>query len=281
MEFWNYTLQIGDLAISPRSLLLGIFLITALIVLVGTLKRILRERVLPRVGLAHGVSVAISTLVSYLLIILGMLLILPVMVPGFNVNTLTVVLGSLSFGVGFGLRNVADNFFSGIILLIERPIKVTDRIEVDGIHGTVIEVRARSTTVRTNDNIDIIVPNSSFITSNVVNLNHNDNIVRFKVPVGVHYNSDLDTVERALLEAADACSNVLKDPAPATRLLGFGDSSVNYELRVWTDSLYHRPNMLLSQVNREIWRSFKRHGVSIPYPQRDVHIIEKKAPAAV
>lgn len=276
MEFWNYTLEIGDLSLSPRSILLGLILLTALFMMVALLKRILRERVFPKVGLAQGVSVAISTLVSYALIILGFLVILPVMVPGFNVNTLAVVLGSLSFGVGFGLRNVADNFFSGIILLIERPIKVADRIEVDGIHGTVVEIRARSTTVRTNDNIDIIVPNSSFITGNVVNLNHNDDRVRFKIPIGVHYDSDLETVEKALLEAADAVPDVLKHPAPGTRLIGFGDSSVDYELRVWTDSLYHYPGRLISEVNREIWKSFKRHGITIPYPQRDVHIIEPR-----
>ncbi|MCD8482471.1 MAG: mechanosensitive ion channel [Verrucomicrobia bacterium] len=137
-----------------------------------------------------------------------------------------------------------------------------------------VEIRARSTTVRTNDNIDIIVPNSSFITTNVVNLNHNDDIVRFKIPVGVHYDSDMDVVEKALLEAAANCENVVKDPAPGVRLMGFGDSSVDLELRVWTNSLYHRPNLLRSQVNKEIWRSFKKYGIQIPYPQRDVHLIQ-------
>jgi small-conductance mechanosensitive channel len=280
MEFWNYTLEIGDLSLSPRSILLGLILITALFMLVSLLKRILRERVFPRVGLAQGVSIAISTLISYVLLILGFLVIVPVMVPGFNVNTLAVVLGSLSFGVGFGLRNVADNFFSGIILLIERPIKVSDRIQVDGVHGSVVEIRARSTTVRTNDNIDIIVPNTSFITGNVVNLSHNDTRVRFRIPIGVHYESDLEAVENALMEAADAVPDVLKHPEPGVRLVGFGDSSVDYELRVWTDSLYHLPGRLISEVNREIWKAFKRHGISIPYPQRDVHVIDyRKEPA--
>lgn len=276
VEFWNYTLEIGDLALSPQSILLGLLLITGLFVVVSLIKKALRQRLLPKVGMAEGVSAAISTLVSYAIWILGFLLILPVMVPGFNVNTLAVVLGSLSFGVGFGLRNVADNFFSGIILLIERPIKVGDRIEVDGVHGSVVEIRARSTTVRTNDNIDIIVPNSSFITANVVNLNHNDDIVRFRIPVGVHYDSDIAIVESALLEAAAQCPDVVNNPAPGVRLMGFGDSSVDFELRVWTETLFHRPNLLRSQVNKEIWRSFKKYGVQIPYPQRDVHIVESK-----
>jgi small-conductance mechanosensitive channel len=196
------------------------------------------------------------------------------MLPGFNLNTLSLVLGAVSFGLGFGLRNIADNFVSGLILLIERPIKVGDRIQVDDLEGQVVEVRARSTTVRTNDNIDIIVPNAEFVAARVTNLSHNDNQVRFRLPVGVHYQSDVRAVETALLAAAAACPDVLVNPEPQVRFMGFGESSLDFELRVWSESLYNRPNKLRSQVNFLIWEEFQRRGIQIPYPQRDLYVKE-------
>ncbi len=278
MDFWNRAVEIGDIVVTPRSLLVGFLLLAALFLVVTRMRGLLQRRVFPRLGLTEGVSAAVGALIGYAILLIGVLVILPVMAPGFNINTLVVVLGALSFGVGFGLRNVADNFFSGLILLIERPIKVTDRIEVAGTFGTVVEIRARSTTVRTNDNIDIIVPNSQFISNQVTNLSYHDKKVRFKVPVGVHYDSDVELVRKALLEAASECGNVLSEPAPAVRLIGFGDSSVDFELRVWTDSLYHRPKLLFSNVNFLIWKKFKKYGIRIPYPQRDIYV--KQMPKA-
>ncbi len=274
MEFWTYTVEVGEVAITPRSLVVGAILLVLLFLAVSWVRRILQHEIFPRLGLAEGVAAAVASLAGYALLVVGALVVLPVMAPGFNINTLVVILGALSFGVGFGLRNVADNFFSGLILLIERPIKVTDRIEIGGVFGTVIDIRARSTTVRTNDNIDIIVPNSRFIAEEVTNLSHHDRKVRFKIPVGVHYDSDIETVQKALLEAADACGDVLKNPEPAVRLIGFGGSSVDFELRVWTDSLYHRPQLLMSNVNFLIWEKFKKYHVRIPYPQQDLYVKE-------
>lgn len=274
MEFWNRAVEVGDIVVTPRSVLVGLFLLVVLFLAISRVRHLFERRVFPRLGLAEGVSAAIASLISYALMLVGVLIILPVMAPGFNINTLIVILGALSFGVGFGLRNVADNFFSGLILLIERPIKVTDRIEVEGVFGTVVEIRPRSTTVRTNDNIDIIVPNSQFISNQVTNLSHHDKRVRFKIPVGVHYDSDVDAVRKALLEAASECDDVLKEPAPGVRLIGFGDSSVDFELRVWTDTLFHRPKLLYSDVNFLIWKKFKQYGIRIPYPQRDIFVKE-------
>jgi small-conductance mechanosensitive channel len=245
-----------------------------LLFFVRVVKTALRVRFLPRAGLNPGVSIAVSTLVGYGLLLIGSLIILPVMLPGFNLATLSLVLGAVSFGIGFGLRNIADNFISGIILLIERPIKVGDRIRVDDLEGQVVNIQARSTTVRTNDNIDIIVPNSEFVSARVTNLSHNDNIVRFRVPVGVHYKSDPARVEAALLAAAKDCPDVLAAPEPQVRFIGFGDSSLDFELRVWSESLHDRPNKLRSQVNHQIWRQFKANDVEIPYPQRDLYIKE-------
>ena len=198
--------------------------------------------------------------------------ILPLALPGFNLATLSVIAGALSFGIGFGLRNIADNFVSGLIILTERPIKVGDRLEIDDLEGKVMEIRARSTTVRTNDNIDIIVTNSHFIDNRVTNRSHNDNVIRFRIPVGVHYHSDIEVVEKALLEAVKDCPNALPEPAPGVRFMGFGDSSLDFELRVWSEALHDRPNAFRSEVNKAIWHSLKRHQIEIPYPQRDLYI---------
>lgn len=274
MEFLFRKFEFGALSFTPLSILIGIGLFIALIVLNAMLKRVLRSRVFPKAGLEPGVSAAMSTLVGYMVLVLGILIILPVSVEGFNMGTLGVLLGAVSFGIGFGLRNIADNFVSGLILLIERPIKVGDRIEVEGVFGTVNEIRARSTTVVTNDNISIIVPNSQFIASQVTNVSHSGNLVRYRMPVGVHYKSDVKVVTEALLEAADACEALLKDPAPGVRFLEFGDSSLNFELWVWTDSFFDRPNNLKSQVNYLIWEKLKKYDIEIPYPQRDLYIKE-------
>lgn len=282
-EFMNRTLEVGGLRISLLSVCLGMLLFALLLLVIRLVKTALRERFLPRVGLHPGVAGAVSTLVGYTLLLIGILIILPVMLPGFNLGTLSLMLGAISFGIGFGLRNIADNFISGIILLIERPIKAGDRIQVDDLEGQVVAIQARSTTVRTNDNIDIIVPNAEFVSGRVTNLSHNDNIVRFRVPVGVHYKSDPREVEAALLAAAKDCEDVLPAPEPQVRFMGFGDSSLDFELRVWSESLHNRPNKLRSQVNYRIWEQFKARGIEIPYPQRDLYIKEfpGRAPDAV
>lgn len=273
-DLLNHPFEIGGLRVSILSVLVGMALLLLLLLAVRVVKRLLRERFLPRAGLNPGVSVAVSTLVGYLLLVVGVLVILPVMLPGFNLGTLSIMLGAVSFGVGFGLRNIADNFVSGLILLMERPIKVGDRVQLEELQGQVVDIRARSTTVRTNDNIDIIVPNSELVSARVTNLSHNDNVVRFRVPVGVHYQSDVHEVEAALLAAAKECPDVLPSPEPQVRFMGFGDSSLDFELRVWSESLHNRPNKLRSQVNFKIWAQFRARKIEVPYPQRDLYIKE-------
>lgn len=273
-RFWDSQLDVGGFIITPYSVTVGVILLFGLFFLVSFLKRLLGQRIFPRLGYSQGVSVATASLIAYFVLFVGLITILQVALPGFNLGTLSVIAGALSFGIGFGLRNIADNFVSGLIILTERPIKVGDRIEIENLQGTVVEIRARSTTVRTNDNIDIIVPNSQFIDNRVTNLSHNDNRIRFRVPVGVHYQSDVDLVEKALLEAAANCPDALPDKVPGVRFMSFGDSSLNFELRIWSEKLQDRPNAFISQVNKEIWKSFRKHGISIPYPQRDLYVKE-------
>jgi small-conductance mechanosensitive channel len=174
--------------------------------------------------------------------------------------------------VGFGLQNIAGNFISGLIILFERPIKLGDRIEVGAVEGDVVRIGSRSTTVVTNDNIAIIIPNSKFITENVVNWSHTGENVRFRIPVSVAYGSDVRRVEKVLLEVAAENPDVLREPAPAVRFAEFGDSGLAFELRAWTTALLHRRGKLVSDLNFAIYDKFKQHGIEIPFPQRDLHI---------
>jgi small-conductance mechanosensitive channel len=156
--------------------------------------------------------------------------------------------------------------------MFERPIKIGDRIVVDDVEGDVVEIGARSTVILTNDNINIIVPNSKFITENVVNWKYNDGSVRFKIPIGVAYGSDLRKIEKILLEVAAAEVDVLEDPAPVVRFLEFGDSSLNLELRAWSTSAVTRKGKMLSALNFSIYEKFQENEIEIPFPQRDLHI---------
>lgn len=273
-NFWTEKFTIGSVEASPLSIVLGIALVTALFIAVSIIKRILRDGVLPKAGLSRAGSSAVATLTAYGVLIVGMLTILPITFPGFNLNTLSVMLGALSFGIGFGLRNIADNFVSGLILLFEQPIKVGDRIEVSGTAGEVLEVRARSTIVRTNDFIEIIVPNSQLLSEQVTNWSHSSNRVRLRIPVGVHYKSDVRLVEKALLEAASEVEGVMKDPAPTVNFAAFGESSLEFQLWVWTETMSQRPQNLRGEVNFKIWDKLKKYGIEIPYPQRDLYVKE-------
>jgi len=191
---------------------------------------------------------------------------------GIDLSTITVLAGAMGVGIGFGLQNVTNNFVSGLIILFERPIKVGDRIEVGETAGDVVNISMRATTVVTNDNISVIVPNSDFISSRVINWSHNDRNVRFGVEVGVSYNEDPEKIKDILLSVADDNSAVLKNPKSDVIFTEFGDSSLNFNLRVWTTELIQKPHTLRSQLYFEIFKRFREEGIEIPFPQRDLHI---------
>lgn len=274
LEFWLQPVHMGSISFSPASLLGGFLLLAFLILVQRRLQRLLSRKVFPRFGIETGLAYAYSVLAGYSVLLLGIAVILPLSVQGINWTTISVVLGAVSFGIGFGLRNIADNFVSGLIILLERPIKVGDRIAIDDLMGNVVAIRARSTSVRTNDNIDIIVPNSQFISQQVVNWSHGDRMVRFRIPVGVHYKSDVHEVKEALESIGDRSPDILKSPSPVARFLEFGDSSLNFELWVWTETMSDRPRAFKSEINFLIWDVLKERKIEIPYPQRDIYVKE-------
>lgn len=262
--------EAGGTSFTLLALLQILLLVVLLIYLSGKLRAWMAGRLLTRTGLDLGARQAVATITRYVVLLLGLLIILQT--AGINLTTLNVLAGAVGIGVGFGLQNIISNFISGLIIMFERPIKIGDRIEVDDVEGDVVEIGARSTVVLTNDNINIIIPNSKFITENVVNWKYNDGTVRFKIPVGVAYGSDLRKVEKILLEVAGAEEDVLDDPAPVVRFMEFGDSSLNLELRAWSSSAVTRKGKLISALNFAIYEKFQEHDIEIPFPQRDLHI---------
>jgi small-conductance mechanosensitive channel len=250
-----------------------LYLVVLLLLLVAAsrrLKRWLIEKVLVRREIEPGVRQAVATIVQYVFVFVGFLIILST--AGIDFTAINVLAGAIGIGVGFGLQSTANNFFSGLIILFERPIKVGDRIQVGEITGDVVRIAARATAIRTNDNIDIIVPNSEFISSQVINWSHSDREVRLHIPVGVSYSSNPEEVRRILLEVAAEHAGILKAPPPDVVFLGFGESSLDFDLRVWTSEFITAPQNLRSDLNFAIQKKFQEQGVEIPFPQRDIHI---------
>lgn len=272
LSFPLFTL--GDTTVTLWSVLY--LLVLVLLLLWGTgLVRGLLVRALGRGGrIELGVAQAVGSIARYAMVLVGLLII--IQTAGIDLTTLNVLAGAVGIGVGFGLQTIAANFISGLILLIGRPIKVGDRIEMDsidtdGVGGEVIEIGARATTVLTNDNISIIVPNSRFVDHPVVNWSHNDRQVRFRLSVQVAYGTDVRRVEQILLAVANADTDVLENPPATVRLLEFGDSGITMQLLVWSTKLIHRRGLLVSNLNFAIYDAFAKEGIEIPFPQRVVH----------
>ena len=205
----------------------------------------------------------------YIIIIIGAVVAFQFI--GIDLSGLAVIFGLLSVGIGFGLQNITSNFVAGLILLFERPIKIGDRVLVGDTEGDVTDISIRSTTIRSLNNVSIIVPNSEFVSSNVVNWSHGDSKIRLNIEVGVSYNSDLDMVLKCLYEVAQENKDVLKYPKADVLLKEFGDSSWNMVLRVWiNDPKGH--HIVRSDINCAIVRKFRANKVEIPFPQRDLHL---------
>jgi small-conductance mechanosensitive channel len=255
--------------ITITSILVGLVIILAFVILSRGLRRVIKTRLFPRYKLDQGIQLAILKVLHYLMVGLG--IIVAVQTIGLNLTSLAVVFGLLSVGIGFGLQNIVSNFISGLIILFERPIKIGDQITIGDVLGKVSNISLRATLIRTFDNVSIIVPNSEFITSQVINWSHRDPKIRIHVKVGVAYGSDVPLVINSLLEVAKNHPKVLEDPAPKVWFNEFGDSSLNFDLLAWIPSPKSRPDVI-SDLNKGIDDIFRKNNIQIPFPQRDLHI---------
>ncbi len=268
-----FTTTLFSLGKSEISLGTIIYFIISFIILTYVAKRfrnLLVNKILVKASMDQGARNSIGLIAKVMLIFVGSIFI--IQTAGIDMSSLSLLAGALGVGIGFGLQNITDNFISGIIILFEKPIKVGDRIVVGDIEGDVINISVRATTILTNENVSIIVPNSEFISSRVINWSHNDRNIRFDIPVGVSYQEDPEQVKEILLHVADVNEHVLQKPAPSVFFDEFADSSLNFTLAVWTSSHTDKTRPLKSELNFSIFQKFKEKGIEIPFPQRDIHI---------
>jgi small-conductance mechanosensitive channel len=235
--------------------------------------RIIREMLQGAASLRRqydaGQRYAISSVVYYVLVVIAVLW--AVRLSGLSLGALTVFAGVAGIGLAFGLQDIIKNFISGIILLVEQPVKVGDFIDMGDVRGLVTQISIRSTTVRTLGNVFVIVPNADFVTQRVLNLSHRDLKLRLDIDVGVSYGSDVELVRSVLQKVGEDHPLTLNDPPPSARLMGFGDSSVDFRLLTWiADPRHQEPTT--SELNFAVWHALQEHGIQIPFPQRDVHI---------
>jgi small-conductance mechanosensitive channel len=244
---------------TPLKLIIVITLISALIWVTGRVTRWLVDHVLARRGFDIGMREALGTIVRYGVITLGALVILQS--AGINLTSLNVLVGAIGVGLGFGLQNIMSNFFSGLIILFERPIRIGDRIEIAGAVGEVREIGARATTIVTDDSVAIMVPNSQFISERVTNWSRPGKLTAYVVSFQVSHSSDPELVRRVLLAAATRHPDVLREPAPQIEFVESGLAALRFHLQVWSTEHLKSAGALKSDLNFEVWRELAAAGV--------------------
>jgi len=272
-EAWSALLELGftvaDVPFTVSKVLVIVLVLYASIVASWIIRSVLEAEVFPRRRFDRGVRDSIKKLLHYSLVFFGFLFAMSL--AGVELKNFAVLAGAFGIGIGFGLQNIVNNFVSGLILLFERPVKVGDMVVVDGLWGTVRKIGLRSTVVTTLDESEIIVPNSQLVSEKVTNWSLSSPLCRVTLPVGVAYGSDVPLVLKILTESGENHASVLKDPPPSPLFHGFGDSSLDFELRVWISDVRDRLRVR-SELCQEIDRRFREAGVEIPFPQRDLHL---------
>lgn len=258
-----------DASITLGRVLSAIVVLYAFIIAAWIIQELLGQAMRLRAAVDPGVAHSIVTISRYAIIAIGILLTLTVM--GLDLSTLTIIGGGLSIGVGFGLQQIVANFISGLVLLFEQTLRPGDTIDLNGQLGTVQKLNIRSTIVRTNDNVEIIVPNETFLTSQLTTYTRTNRHVRMRLPFGVSYDSDPYQVRDLLAKAVERHGLVLANPAPIVQFMGFGESSLDFNLLVWIDQP-HRMPQIRSDLYFMLWDALTQHNITIPFPQRDLNL---------
>ena len=251
----------------------NIFLIIAIFIgvrfLFYTVKKVLKKRLLNQGKVDDGRFLSILQLIQYFIYVIAILISIESI--GINITWLLGASAALLVGIGMGMQQTFNDIISGIIILFEGTIEVGDVVEIDSLIGTIKEIRLRTCKIETRESIVMIVPNSKFVTSNVINWSHNEDTTCFNINVGVAYGSDVELVKKLLLECALEHGEVLNNVEPNVRFVNFGESSLDFKLLFWTNRIW-----LVEQVKSDlrfmIDKKFREKNITIPFPQRDVHI---------
>ena len=266
----NMAVTIGETRVSVLSGLNLLILVGIAFTVAIWLSEMINRQLTRSTYISPSMRVGINKFSKFLLITLAFLLALNAV--GINLSSLAIFGGALGVGLGFGLQRIASNFISGFILVLDRSIKPGDVITVGDKFGWVEKLNARYVVVRNREGVDTLIPNENLITSEVINWSYSDRNVRVVVRVDISYDDDPEEAMALMLECAYASSRVLHDPEPVVRLTEFGDDGIELQLRVWIGDPENGFANVKSDIHLAVWRAFKQAGVTIPYPQRDLHI---------
>lgn len=266
----SFSFSIGSNTISAWSILSGIFAFAFSLWVVMAISGVIENQIqrIPRISSSLKVLTSKMMRIAFITIAV----IVAMSSVGIDLSAITVLSGAVGLGVGFGLQKVVSNFISGILLLVDNSIKPGDVIEIDGTYGWINNLRARYASVITRDGTEHLIPNEDLITQHVINWTFTDNMVRMKVPFGVTYKANPHECIKLAIEATKKVARILDYPEPICNLMGFGDSSVDFELRFWISDPTNGVSNVKSQVLLNVWDTLKEHNIEIPFPQRDLHI---------
>jgi potassium efflux system protein len=273
VKLWTYSSEVEGVRtavpITLSDLMVAVIVAIVTIVAAKNLPGLLEIILLNRFAMDYGARHAYTTIFSYAITAIGIVIAFTTI--GIKWSNLQWLIAALSVGLGFGLQEIVANFICGLIVLFERPFRIGDTVTIADISGTVTRIQIRATTILDWDRKELIVPNKEFITGRLVNWSLSDNIIRIKIPIGIAYGSDTELAEKLLLKAAKASLLVIENPEPRAVFLGFGDNSLNFELRVYINDLNNWIPML-HKLNQAVDREFRKANVTISFPQRDVHL---------
>jgi len=266
----GFAVTMGGLRISALSVVKSLLTLVLLLWAANFLSRVISRRVASLPSLTPSVQVLTTNLAKILFVTIAVVAALSTL--GIDLTAFAVFSGAVGVGVGFGLQKIVSNLVSGIIILVDKSVKPGDVIAIGGTYGWINSLNARYASVITRDGIEHLIPNEELITQRVENWSYSNNLVRQRAPVGVSYKSDIRKAMQLCLEAVGEVERILKDPPPICLLTGFGNSSVDLELRFWISDPSNGVSNVKSQVYLLIWDKFHEHDIEIPFPQRDLHI---------
>jgi small-conductance mechanosensitive channel len=273
----EYSFNIGESSLSVYSIIKGAVLVVLLLEISKFVSRLLERRIAGSSQLTPSLQVLWIKATHIFLILLALVIALQSI--GFSLTSVTIFSGAVGVGIGFGLQKIFSNFISGVILLLESSIKPGDTIEVSNIYGQVKSMNARFVSMTSRDGKEYLIPNEKFIISDVVNWTYSSSNVRVRIPVGVSYDADVEACLKLLEQCVQGIPRILENPAPKAVMRQFGTDAIELELRLWIKDPESGLGRVRSDALRAIWRTFKEHGITIPYPQRDLHLVSVSGPA--